>query len=59
MKTRNTILWHVVVTLALLLGAGAAQAQVQFGDPEDEFKATGILNLNVRPGMAPSTSHST
>jgi cysteine-rich repeat protein len=51
MKTRNTILWHVVVALALLLGAGAAQAQAQvvFGDPNDLTKATGILNLEV-PG---------
>jgi cysteine-rich repeat protein len=49
MKTRNTILWNVVVALALLLGAGAAwaQATVVFDDPQDLNKATGILNLNV------------
>jgi cysteine-rich repeat protein len=47
MKTRNTILWNVVVALAFLLGAGAAQAQTVVFDPANPTKATGILNLPV------------
>ena len=41
-----------LVALALLLGAGAAQAvpTVQFGDMDDLTKATGVLNLDV-PGF--------
>ena len=49
MKTRSTILWTAVVALTLLLGAGAAQAQVQL-DPGLSTKAVGILNLDV-PGF--------
>jgi hypothetical protein len=51
MKTRNTILRNVVVALALLLGAGAAQGQtVMCGSSPCESgdtSATGILGLNV------------
>ncbi len=41
---------NVVVALMFLLGAGAAQAQVVFGDSQEPNKATGILNLDV-PGF--------
>ena len=43
-----------LVALVFLLGAGAAQAvpMVQFDDPSDLTKATGILNLDV-PGGDP------
>ena len=44
------MLWNVVLTLVYLLGAGAAQAQVQFGDGNEPTKATGILNVAV-PGL--------
>jgi hypothetical protein len=49
MKSRNNVLWHVVVALALLLGAGAAQAQ----DPDvildpDTGNVIAINNLVVR-----------
>jgi hypothetical protein len=48
MKTRNTILWNVVVALALLLGAGAAQAAPTVRlDPMDNTVALGIENLDV------------
>jgi hypothetical protein len=51
MKTRNTILRNVVVALALLLGAGAAQGQtVMCGSSpcvSGDNIATGILDLNV------------
>jgi hypothetical protein len=49
MKTRNTILWNVVVALALLLGAGAAQAQTVIFDTltPDPAKAIGIDGLVV------------
>ena len=46
MKTRNTILWNVLVALALLLGAGAAQAQT-LQTSDGGFNATGILGLVV------------
>jgi hypothetical protein len=51
LKTRNTILWNVLFALALLLGAGAAQAQTVIFDtvtePPDPFKAIGIDGLVV------------
>ena len=51
MKTRNTILKNVVVALALLLGASAAQGQtVMCGSSpcvSGDTIATGILDLNV------------
>jgi hypothetical protein len=50
-KTRSAIVSKLVVALALLLGAGVAQAQtVLFDDPSEPTKATGILNLDV-PGF--------
>jgi len=47
MKTRTAIGWNVVVALALLLAAGASQAQTVIFDSQDNTKAIGTDDVVV------------